>query len=157
MSLVFALNFEELRFTVLVCVFAHFMYVFHTMAVGNARQRFNIQPPRTDGPKEFVATLRVQQNDAEQIPGFYLWLWLFSVLVSAKAGGLLGVRLIVVLFFDMYFQLTTNRQFFWVVCRIGYGFAYMNGETVQKYTVPAYMIINIFAVGSLIVVAKSFL
>jgi glutathione S-transferase len=77
--------------TVLVTVFALFVYVAVTLAVGRARMRTGVKAPAMDGPEEFQRAVRVQMNTLEQLAIFLPALWLFALAWGDGPAALVGV------------------------------------------------------------------
>jgi len=117
----------DLRYPVLVTAGAVWVLLLQTGAVGQSRGKHKVPFPKIDGPPEFERTFRAHQNTVEQLSGFLISLWIFSIFVEPKIGGLLGAA--------------------WVVLRYLYGLTYYKTSELKvlvKYTVPQYFIIFIF-------------
>lgn len=80
------------------------VYLWTFVIVGRARQTYQVEAPRTDGPEPFLRRFRVQQNTLEQLALFLPSLWLFTVYISPQWAGLLGLV--------------------WVLARVFYALAY---------------------------------
>lgn len=67
-------------------------YIFFTVRVGTARQKYGIQAPATSGNETFERIFRVQQNTLEQlvvfIPGILLFAHFVSPLWALLPGAL---------------------------------------------------------------------
>jgi glutathione S-transferase len=74
---------------IIICL-ALIMYLWTLANVGRMRARHKIMPPTTTGHPEFERAFRVQQNTLEQLVIFLPSLWLFSCMVSALWGPVIG-------------------------------------------------------------------
>lgn len=74
----------------LVSVLALLLYQVLIGLVGQARGKFNVQPPATTGHPDFERRLRVQLNTSEQLICFLPALWLFAMTLSPTWGAALG-------------------------------------------------------------------
>jgi glutathione S-transferase len=120
-----------MNFPALVTVLALLVYVFTIAKVGRMRIRHNVRVPTVTGPTEFERAFRVHQNTQEQIVLFVPALWIFTFLVSAVWGGLIGLV--------------------WVAARIFYAYCYMRDpETRLPGFVTAFTCSLILLAGSLV-------
>lgn len=78
-------------FTALITIAALLLYFIVTMKVGQARIKYNVLAPRTDGPEEFQRYFRVQMNTLEQIVLFLPLLWLAAVTVHDGLAAAIGL------------------------------------------------------------------
>ncbi len=78
-------------FTALITIAALLLYFVVTMKVGQARIKFNVLAPRTDGPEEFLRYFRVQMNTLEQIVLFLPLLWLAAATVHDGLAAAIGL------------------------------------------------------------------
>ena len=116
-----------LRLPALVTVLVYALNVRSGIAVGNARRKFKVDPPGTAGPPEFQRAFHAHNNNAEQYPQFLAVMWVTAVFVDGLCAGSIGL--------------------FWVALRHLYVSRYhRTGEGLGRYTVPAYMCINVMCV-----------
>ncbi|MBO3759354.1 MAPEG family protein [Ciceribacter sp. L1K23] len=80
-----------MRYTVLATFAALIAYTFFFIKVGQARQQYGIEAPKTTGNVHFERIFRVQQNTVEQMVLFLPSLWLFGTYVSDVFAGTLGL------------------------------------------------------------------
>lgn len=120
----------------IVTVLVYMLNARSGIAVGEARKQFNVPMPRTQGPLEFERVFRAHANNAEQYPQFVALMWVFSVFVNANLGGALGVL--------------------WVILRHLYVSRYhKTAEKVQMFTIPAYMILSFYSMGTIITIVRA--
>ena len=127
----------EYRLCALVTVLVYGLNTRSGVAVGMAREKYNVPLPNTKGPQEFERIFRAHSNNAEQYPQFLALMWVFAAYVNADAAGWMGLG--------------------WVVCRHLYVSAYHKGNRVQTYTIPAYLVLSSYSVGIVGVVVWSFI
>jgi glutathione S-transferase len=60
----------EFYYPALATLFSIFVFFRLTIAVGNARRKYKVDPPKTAGSVHFERVFRVQQNTVEQYPLF---------------------------------------------------------------------------------------
>ena len=69
-------------YATLVVLLALLQYVYFIALVGQARGKYQVKAPATDGDVRFVSTFRVQQNTLEQliifIPSTFAFSWYLS-------------------------------------------------------------------------------
>jgi len=69
-------------YATLIVLLALLQYVYFIALVGQARGKYNVKAPATDGDERFVSTFRVQQNTLEQliifIPSVFAFSWYLS-------------------------------------------------------------------------------
>uniref|UniRef100_A0A0B7ALJ5 Microsomal glutathione S-transferase 2 n=1 Tax=Arion vulgaris TaxID=1028688 RepID=A0A0B7ALJ5_9EUPU len=63
--------------------------VLFTKAVGEARKKYNVKPPETTGPPEFLRTYRAHQNTLEFYPVSLTSLWIGSVFFHPVPSSIL--------------------------------------------------------------------
>lgn len=126
----------EYRLCAVVTVLVYALNARSGVAVGMAREKHNVPVPQTKGPPEFDRVFRAHANNAEQYPQFVALMWVFAAYVHADAAGAMGLV--------------------WIVLRHFYTTAYHKGDHIQKYTLPAYLILSCYAVGILGVVGWSY-
>jgi len=83
-----------LHWTALVTLAAIVVYIWMLFKVGEARKKFSIAAPVSDGPVEFQSVLRVQANTVEQMVAFFPALWMCAYFLAdrwAALGGLIWV------------------------------------------------------------------
>jgi MAPEG family len=106
-----------------------------TLAVGNARKKHGVAPPKGIGhAAELDYALRVHANQVEQQTPFFVSLWVSAVLVSPLFAGIFGA--------------------IWVVLRQVYAHKYRAGGfsmDLLRYTIPCYMCINVLAIAPIVV------
>lgn len=98
----------------LVTWLAMALYFWTMYRVGGARAKYQVPPPRTDGPDDFLRVFRVQQNTLEQLVLFLPALWLFALFISHLWAGVLGL--------------------IWLVARVLYALAYT--QSAEKRLPP---------------------
>lgn len=79
----------------LACQLAVLMAFVSLYLVGQARGRYSVPPPFTDGPEDFMRRHRAQVNTIEHMVIFLPSLWMFSLYVSSFWGGMLGLLWVV--------------------------------------------------------------
>eukprot|EP00164_Ancoracysta_twista_P001964 GFYU01002580.1.p1 GENE.GFYU01002580.1~~GFYU01002580.1.p1 ORF type:complete len:141 (-),score=15.77 GFYU01002580.1:246-668(-) len=120
------------KYAILVSVVSHALTIFVAARAGMSRGKNNVKINEigVGGPIEYIYFHRVHQNHVEQYPSFLVSLWMTSVFVSDSIAGGLGLL--------------------WLVCRLQYSFAYKPGcdfkRDVTRWTIPAYMALNIMFV-----------
>eukprot|EP01094_Clydonella_sp_ATCC50884_P025246 TRINITY_DN656_c0_g1_i1.p2 TRINITY_DN656_c0_g1~~TRINITY_DN656_c0_g1_i1.p2 ORF type:complete len:174 (+),score=57.83 TRINITY_DN656_c0_g1_i1:64-522(+) len=138
---------EELAFPALVSCFFWLWYSFvDVMAVGKAKQAHPKEAGLlhranpADVPEDIILAQRAQMNQVEQMPGFFIGMWTFSLFVDARIGAGLGLL--------------------WVVLRALYASTYRNGAGKKflqmgllKYTIPCYLILNFLCAGTIVTIA----
>lgn len=77
--------------TGLVSIATLIVYILQGIAVGKARASFGVHAPATTGPDAFMRVLRVHANTLEQLPFFFVSLWLFAISYSDFPAALVGV------------------------------------------------------------------
>ena len=80
-----------MEYMALVILAALTQYVYFTIRVGAAREKYGIDAPRTTGNETWERLFRIQQNTLEQLIIFIPTLVLFSIYVSATWALLPGV------------------------------------------------------------------
>ena len=86
----------------LAAILALLVYVGPAVNVSRMRVRHNVRAPSVNGPPEFERAFRVHQNTQEQLVLFIPALWLFTLLVSALWGGLIGLVWVAARIFYVY-------------------------------------------------------
>ena len=84
-----------MEYMALVILAALAQYVYFTIRVGAAREKYGIEAPRTTGNETWERLFRIQQNTLEQLIIFIPTLVLFSMYVSAAWALLPGVIFLV--------------------------------------------------------------
>jgi len=69
-------------YATLIVLLALLQYVYFIALVGQARGKYNVKAPATDGDERFVSTFRVQQNTLEQLIIFIPCVFAFSWYLS---------------------------------------------------------------------------
>jgi glutathione S-transferase len=92
------------------------VYLWMTINVSRARQRFGIPAPIVDGPQEFMSVLRVQLNTVEQLALFLPALWICAWAWNDRMAALGGAVWIIgrVLYARAYYRDPKDRA-------LGYG------------------------------------
>jgi glutathione S-transferase len=95
----------------LITVLALFVFLFVTVNVGRARNKYGIKAPDVSGNLDFERVLRVQQNTLEQLVLFLPALWIFSVFVSPIVATIVGAIWIVgrIVYAWGYYQAAEKR------------------------------------------------
>lgn len=117
----------EYRLCAFVTVLVFLLNVRSGLAVGTARDKYNLKAPICKGPPEFERVFRAHANNAEQYPQFLALMWVFAVMVHANLAGLMGM--------------------FWIILRHLYVSAYHNGGAIANYTIPAYLLLFAYSAG----------
>jgi len=128
---------DAFRFPALSTILAICVYIYQGVKVGQARTKYNVAIPATNGPLQWERIFRAHQNMAENLPIVMIAKWLFALFVSPFYAGCLGVL--------------------WAILRFGYAQTYYRGGTVQIFTLPCYLIINVMLLGTFFVIVKSFI
>lgn len=76
--------------TALITCLAVALYFWATFRVGSARKKYGVQPPRCDGPDEFLRVFRAHQNTLEQLVMFLPVLWLCALYFNPLLAAVLG-------------------------------------------------------------------
>jgi hypothetical protein len=85
-------NLMDYPLCAVVTVLVHFLNIRSGVAVGEARDKFNI--PVTKGLAEFERVFRAQHyNNTEQYPMFVALMWIFAVFVRGNMAGAMGLGL----------------------------------------------------------------
>ncbi|MBV8665126.1 MAG: MAPEG family protein [Burkholderiaceae bacterium] len=79
-----------LQWTAWATLAALMVYAWMLMKVGQARGKFKINAPATDGPVEFQSVLRVQANTVEQMVVFFPALWMCAYFEGDKVAAIGG-------------------------------------------------------------------
>ncbi len=78
-------------YATLIVLLALLQYIYFTALVGQARGKYQVKAPATDGDERFVSTFRVQQNTLEQliifIPSAFAFSWFVSDLWVLVPGA----------------------------------------------------------------------
>ena len=75
-------------FTISVTLLALLIYMWMWFKAGQARGKYNVNAPATDGPPEYRRIYRTHMNTLENLATFLPGMWLFAILVSdARAAG----------------------------------------------------------------------
>lgn len=98
-------------------LFALMLYFFLAWKVGQARGKFGVKLPHTEGPEEFMRRYRTHMNTLEQLVLFLPALWIFALYVSPKWAGALGMV--------------------WVLARAHYAYGYY--QAVEK-RLPGFLV-----------------
>ena len=88
------------------------MYIWVFAKAGQARGKYKVAAPSTDGPIEFLTAQRVQANTVEQLVLFLPLLWLCCVFLNDMIAASLGV--------------------FWVVGRVLYALGYYDAPSKRS-------------------------
>lgn len=124
---------EEYRLCAIVTILLHGLNVRSGIAVGMARQKYNIPLPKLTGPVEFERIVRAHANNAEQYPSFLALMWVCAFFVHANLAGVLGLV--------------------WLWFRHNYVTAYhASGENLGSYTVPSYFVLIFYAASTFAVI-----
>ena len=79
-----------MELTALVILLALVQYIWFTIRVGAAREKYGVEAPRTTGDENWQRIFRVQQNTLEQlivfIPACYAFAWFLSPLWALILG-----------------------------------------------------------------------
>jgi glutathione S-transferase len=94
----------ELYFVSLITMLTLVLYFFQQGMVGYGRHKHNVKAPKTTGNDDFERIFRVHYNTLEQLPLFFIPLWLFALTVSSVWAGWLGLV--------------------WLLGRVGYTYGY---------------------------------
>ncbi|MFL2769464.1 MAG: MAPEG family protein [Rhodospirillaceae bacterium] len=81
---------DQFPITALATIAALFVYFFCVIKVGQARSKYGVKAPATEGPEEFQRVYRVHQNMAEQLILHLPALWLFAFAWGDLWAGGLG-------------------------------------------------------------------
>ena len=79
------------KLSILATLAALTVYLWTIVKVGNARGKYQVKAPATDGPPEFMRALRVQMNTLEQLPLLLAPLWLCAWVLGDRWGALGGL------------------------------------------------------------------
>lgn len=128
---------STLRLPALVTVLVYGLNVRSGIAVGNARLKYKVSPPSTEGPAEFQRAFRAHDNNAEQYPQFLALMWVTAVFVNGLFAGSCGL--------------------FWVLMRHLYVSRYhRTSEGLGTYTVPAYLSLSLMSLSILVKISLTF-
>jgi len=129
-----------------ICLFLTSYSLFDVMAVGVAKQKYGYSTKRFgpwihNPPEEVYLALRAQTNQVEQLPGFLVGAFSFSVLVNGTVGAVLSL--------------------IWTVLRRIYASRYRSamGQTIKEskignITIPAYFVLNAMLMGTAVHCAR---
>ncbi|RYY76737.1 MAG: MAPEG family protein [Gammaproteobacteria bacterium] len=81
----------ESHFAAIVTLAALLLSLATLLAVGYARNKYQVRAPATTGNENFERLFRVQMNTQENLILFLPALWLFNNYVSSLWAGILGV------------------------------------------------------------------
>ncbi len=73
-------------YATLIVLLALLQYVYFIVLVGQARGKYAVKAPATDGDERFVSTFRVQQNTMEQLIIFIPSVFAFSWYIPKRSG-----------------------------------------------------------------------
>lgn len=80
-----------MQYATLIVLLALLQYIYFIALVGQARGKYQVKAPATDGDERFVSTFRVQQNTLEQliifIPSAFAFSWYVSDLWVLVPGA----------------------------------------------------------------------
>lgn len=98
-------------FAALTALGAIILYLIMSVRVGRARLKYKIAAPATAGHPVFERLFRVQQNTLEQLPVFFVALFLCVQYSSALFAGAMGVLWILgrVLYMEAYLAAPEKR------------------------------------------------
>ena len=131
---------------IVICLFLTSYSLFDVMAVGVAKQKYGYSTKRFgpwihNPPEEVYLALRAQTNQVEQLPGFLVGAFSFSVLVNGTVGAVLSL--------------------IWTVLRRIYASRYRSamGQTIKEskignITIPAYFVLNAMLMGTAVHCAR---
>eukprot|EP00211_Chloroparvula_japonica_P013691 CAMPEP_0119133584 /NCGR_PEP_ID=MMETSP1310-20130426/13454_1 /TAXON_ID=464262 /ORGANISM="Genus nov. species nov., Strain RCC2339" /LENGTH=145 /DNA_ID=CAMNT_0007124283 /DNA_START=39 /DNA_END=476 /DNA_ORIENTATION=+ len=124
-----AIETEDFIFVAIVTAIQVLCYNFlDVMGVGKARRKHKVAYPKCTGPPEFESAFRAQQNQAEQMPTFFVSMWACAAMFDGRVAGGLGLL--------------------WVLLRQLYTSSYRNSGFsmgLLKFTIPAYLCINLLS------------
>lgn len=103
-----------MHFTAFVTMLTALMYVYLGIQVAQARQKFGVKLPKTQGNDDFERIYRAHMNALEWAPVFLPLMWLFAYYVSDPLAAVLGLV--------------------WVGSRVWYLIGY--SEAVEKRLLP---------------------
>lgn len=113
--------------------------------------------PDTTGPPEFNRIFRAHQNTLEQMPSFLSSMWLCSIFVGtppasapSEAAGTSHTR-------SPDAKVAAALGSVWVLARVGYARAYRNAQSLGRWTIPCYLVVNSLSALTIIRVLRSFL
>lgn len=84
-----------MEYTVLVVLLALVQFIWFTLRVGAARNKYGVNAPKTTGDENWERLFRVQQNTMEQLVLFIPTMLTFSVYVGARWGLIPGILFLV--------------------------------------------------------------
>jgi glutathione S-transferase len=105
----------------LVTLLALLLYVWMSLRVGSARQRYGVEAPAVTGHPEFERHFRVQANTTEGIIVFLPALWLFALYLNEWVAAAFGLVWIVgrVIYMNSYVRDPKSRSLGFGVQAIG--------------------------------------
>ncbi len=124
------------------------VYTVDLMSIGALRNQFKLwdtyhKLDRSKTPEPLLLAERAAANQTEQMPTFFLALWLGTFLLNARVAGVLGLV--------------------WVGLRAGYSSTMRNsaGQTwaakaIGRFTIPAYFCISTMLMGATVNVLRQF-
>jgi len=125
-----------------VCLFLSLYSVLDCMAVGVAKEKHGLNakplsaPPKVI-PDEVQVAVRVQANQVEQMTGYIVATFAFSLLVNGQVGGVLSCVYLVL------------RRLYATAYRGSAGLP-LKEMGLEKYTVPCYFIYNGMAMACVV-------
>src|SRR5580692_6793629 len=105
----------------LVTLLALLLYVWMSLRVGSARQRYGVEAPAVTGHPEFERHFRVQANTTESLIIFLPALWLFALYLNDWVAAAFGLVWIVgrVIYMNSYVRDPKSRSLGFGVQAIG--------------------------------------
>lgn len=114
-------------------IFALHYVLFDVLSMGPLRVKHRVPYPQTAGPEEFQRALRTQQNQVEQMPGFFALMWSCAIAYDPTFAAAVGAV--------------------WVASRICYSFLYRSftsrRQLLMLTTIPAYVCLGILAFSTI--------
>lgn len=85
-----AIEHADIIWLAVVSILGGYQIATFAIAVGKCRQKHKIDPPKTDGPDEFLRTFRAQQNSLEFFTMFMCIMWIAGLFFHQVPAALAG-------------------------------------------------------------------